>query len=131
MLVVDWRPLALILRLAFDTFAVGAAVGLASPSARQRLRIGLVFAAFEGGMSMIGLLGGSAFGTVFGAAADWLAIAILRGFGLYTLLGHSGGEESTAGRLASAHGSAALRAAECTARLWEPCSSWRARPVCR
>jgi len=106
--VVDWQPVALILPLALDTFAVSAAVGLASPPVRQRLRIGLVFAAFEGGMPMIGVAGGAGIGTALGAAAGWLAIAILLGFGLYTLLGRSGGEEATIRRLPSAHGTALL-----------------------
>jgi putative Mn2+ efflux pump MntP len=48
------RLAALILPLALDTFAVSAAIGVAGIDKRQRLRLSLVFAAFEGLMPLVG-----------------------------------------------------------------------------
>jgi len=95
--------LGLILPLALDTFAVSAAVGLTGPTRRRRLRLSVLFALFEGGMPAVGLLLGAPLGRTLGPAADYLAIAILLGFGTCTLL-HSGGDEARAATIATAHG---------------------------
>ena len=59
-----WKLLAFVLPLGLDSFAVAAAIGaVQQTTARQRLRISLVFVIFEGGMPLIGL----------GWAAPWRA----------------------------------------------------------
>ncbi len=100
--------LALILPLALDTFAVSAAVGLTNPTRRERLRLGGLFALFEGGMPAIGVIVGGPLGQALGAAADYLAIAILIGFGAYTLLRTGGADDARSARMASAHGPALI-----------------------
>ena len=55
------KLLAFVLPLGLDSVAVAAAIGAAQQTtARQRLRISLVFVIFEGGMPLIGLDLGSA-----------------------------------------------------------------------
>jgi len=100
--------IALILPLALDTFAVSAAVGVTNPTRRQRLRLSSVFALFEGGMPAVGVLLGGPLGALLGATADDLAIAILVGFGAFTLLRSGDADEAGASRLASAHGPALI-----------------------
>jgi putative Mn2+ efflux pump MntP len=60
--VVVARLIAFVIPLGLDTFAVSAAVGLTGLSPRRRLRISLVFAAFEGLTPAIGLLIGGVLG---------------------------------------------------------------------
>ena len=98
------RLLALIVPLALDTFAVSAAAGLTAMPRRHRLRLSAVFALFEGGMPVIGLALGGPLGHALGNAADYLAIAILLGFGLFTLLRKEDDESAAAARLATASG---------------------------
>jgi manganese efflux pump family protein len=81
------KAIALVLPLGLDTFAVAAALGMAGLPERHRLRISLLFAAFEGGMPIVGLVLGVPLGRAIGSSADYVAIAVLIGFGLYTLLG--------------------------------------------
>lgn len=100
--------LGLILPLALDTFAVSAAVGLTGPSARQRLRVSALFALFEGGAPAVGLLLGAPLGQTIGPATDYLAIAILIGFGTYTLLWGGGEDDERAARMVTAHGATLL-----------------------
>ena len=87
------RTLALILPLCLDTFAVAAALGITRPTAAQRIRYGLLFAAFEGGMPVIGLLVGAGLGSVIGRWSDFLAIAALVGLGVYMLVARDEDEE--------------------------------------
>jgi putative Mn2+ efflux pump MntP len=87
------RTLALILPLSLDTFAIAAALGMTNLTAGQRLRFGLLFAAFEGGMPVIGLLVGAGLGRVIGTWSDYVAIAALAGLGAYMLLGHDEDEQ--------------------------------------
>lgn len=90
------KLLALILPLALDTFAVAAALGMVGAGPRQRLRISILFTAFEAGMPLVGLALGAPLGRALGGAADYVAIAVLCGFGLYTLLGRANEEERLA-----------------------------------
>lgn len=80
------KLLALVLPLGLDTFAVAAAIGLVGVTPARRRHVSLLFTAFETGMPLIGLALGAPLGHAFGAAADYIAIAVLIGFGLYTLL---------------------------------------------
>ena len=102
------RLIAVVLPLALDTFAVSAALGMAGLSAGGRLRLGLLFAAFEAGMPLIGLLLGSALGSVLGAAGDYVAIAALAGLGLYLLLANDEAEEARVKQFAAARGPALI-----------------------
>jgi putative Mn2+ efflux pump MntP len=79
------RVIALVLPLCLDTFAVAAALGMTRPTGAQRIRFSLLFAAFEGGMPVIGLVIGLGLGRVIGDASEWLAIAALAGLGAYML----------------------------------------------
>ncbi|MGH7746623.1 MAG: manganese efflux pump MntP family protein [Candidatus Dormibacteria bacterium] len=78
---------ALIIPLCLDSFAVSAALGLSGLSARERLRLSLVMAAFEMAMPVIGFLAGTALGSTLGGAAEYVAVAILGAVGLYMLSG--------------------------------------------
>jgi putative Mn2+ efflux pump MntP len=79
------RVIALVLPLSLDTFAIAAALGMTRLSVAQRVRFGLLFAAFEGGMPVIGLLVGVGLGRVIGGWAEYVAIAALAGLGFYVL----------------------------------------------
>ncbi len=81
------KLIALILPLGLDTFAVAAALGALGVSGHNRLRLSLLFAAFEAGMPLIGLALGAPLGRAIGDTADYVAIGVLLAFGLYTLLG--------------------------------------------
>jgi putative Mn2+ efflux pump MntP len=99
---------ALVLPLGLDTFAVAAALGMVGVSPGRRLRISLLFSAFEAGMPLIGLALGAPLGDAIGGAADYLAIGVLLSFGLYTLLGSEQREEERLGQLTQMHGLGAL-----------------------
>ena len=99
------RLLAFVLPLGLDSFAVAAAIGAVQvTTARQRLRISLVFVVFEGGMPLIGLGLGSALARGIGPAADYLAAAAVIGAGAWILLAGDKDEEDRASRLTSSHG---------------------------
>lgn len=59
-------------------------------TSRQRLRLSLVFAAFEGGGPAVGMLLGGPLGHASAPPPTTLPIAILIGFGLCTLLRREG-----------------------------------------
>jgi manganese efflux pump family protein len=99
---------ALVLPLGLDTFAVAAALGAAGVAPAQRTRIALLFMAFEAAMPLIGFALGAPLGHAIGTAADYLAIAVLIAFGLYTLFMADEAEEERLGQLARLHGRAAL-----------------------
>lgn len=103
------RLLGLVLPLGLDTFAVAAALGMLGLNTRQRVRLGLLFAAFEGGMPLVGLAAGATLGHLLGDLADYLAIAGLAGIGVYMLVaGDHDDHDSHAERLAHASGAALL-----------------------
>jgi putative Mn2+ efflux pump MntP len=81
-----WLKLVgLVLPLGLDTFAVAAALGIAGLKGRDRLRVSLLFTAFEVAMPLVGFFGGRLVGQVAGNAADFVAIIILIGLGTYIL----------------------------------------------
>lgn len=99
---------ALVLPLGLDTFAVAAALGTVGVSPARRVRITLLFTAFETGMPLIGLALGAPLGNAIGGAADYIAIGVLLAFGLYTLAGPEQGEEERVGQLTQMRGIGAL-----------------------
>jgi len=101
------RTLALILPLSLDTFAIAAALGITRLSGSQRVRFSLLFAAFEGGMPVIGLLIGAGLGQAIGGWSEYLAIAALAGVGAYMLFGRDEDEERVR-KLAATRGPAVI-----------------------
>jgi manganese efflux pump family protein len=102
------KLIALVLPLGLDTFAVAAALGAIGASPAGRMRISLLFCAFEAGMPLIGLALGAPLGRAIGSTADYIAIGVLLAFGLYTLLSSNQDEQERLGRLAQARGVGAL-----------------------
>jgi len=95
--------------LAVDTFALSAALGIVGLKPRERLRISLIMAAFEGGMPVIGFLLGAVVGRVLGSYAEYAAIAFLVLAGALLLWpGTEAAEEERLRLLARARGFAAI-----------------------
>jgi putative Mn2+ efflux pump MntP len=86
----------LLVPLALDTFALAAALGMAGLETRDRLRVTLVFTAFEAGMPIVGVLLGRAAGSFLGAWAGYGGIAFLVVAGV--LLLRPGRDEDGEGR---------------------------------
>lgn len=99
---------ALVLPLGLDTFAVAAALGAVGVTPAQRLRVSVLFTAFEAGMPLIGLALGAPLGRAIGSAADDVAIGVVLAFGAYTLIAGDHDESERLGRLAHAGGVSAL-----------------------
>lgn len=99
---------ALVLPLCLDTFAMAAALGLRRLPVRARIRVGLLFAAFEGGMPLAGLLAGAQLGRLLGTVADVIAIGLLLALGVLLLVRREDDEQERAGRLVTAHGFTAV-----------------------
>jgi len=106
-----WLTLiGLVVPLGLDTFAIAAALGMSGLTPRDRLRVTTLFTAFEMGMPVVGIVLGAVAGNVAGKAADYVAIAILIGLGVFMLWpGHDDRDErERAGLLARTRGLAAL-----------------------
>jgi len=101
------RVIALVLPLSLDTFAVAAALGMTRLTTSQRIRFGLLFAAFEGGMPVVGLFVGAGLGKVIGAWSEYVAIIALAGLGLYMLFGPDKDDERVK-KLATSSGTAMI-----------------------
>lgn len=101
------KLIALVLPLGLNTFAVAAALGMIGTTPTSRVRVSVIFTAFEAGMPLIGLALGAPLGQAIGPAADYVAIGVLIGFGLYTLLG-TDRDEQRISDLAQARGPRAL-----------------------
>jgi putative Mn2+ efflux pump MntP len=103
------RVIALVLPLCLDTFAVAAALGMTRPTGVQRIRFSLLFAAFEGGMPVIGLLVGAGLGKVIGAWSEYVAIAALVVLGAYMLWARDDtADEGRVRKLAATRGPAVI-----------------------
>jgi len=102
------KLVALVLPLGLDTFAVAAALGMIGTAPARRLRISLLFTAFEAGMPLIGLALGAPLGHAIGAAADYVAIGVLLAFGIYTLLASEEREQKRLAEFAQVRGVSAL-----------------------
>jgi manganese efflux pump family protein len=102
------RFAALVLPLSLDTFAIAASLGMSGLTRGRRLRLGVLFAIFEGGMPLIGLLAGATLGRAIGGVADYVAIAALLGVGVYMLRSDDEAEERRLAMFARARGAAIL-----------------------
>lgn len=94
----------LVLPLGLDTFAVAVALGVSGLPTARRLRVTLLFAAFEGGMPLLGVFVGRGLGSAIGGAANVIAIAGLALVGLYLLREGSDDEGEKAALLSRAQG---------------------------
>ncbi|HEV7932437.1 MAG TPA: manganese efflux pump [Actinomadura sp.] len=104
------KLLAFVLPLSLDEFAMAAALAAARPlTARDRLRVAVVFTAFEGGMPLIGLALGAGLARSIGGFTDYLAGAAVIAIGVWMLFGEDEqSEQAKAGRLTRAHGMAVI-----------------------
>jgi putative Mn2+ efflux pump MntP len=103
------KLVGLIVPLGLDTFAVAAALGLAGLPGGARMRVSLLFTAFEMGMPLVGFFGGRLAGSVVGNAGDYLAIVILIALGLFMLRpGGDDGNQERGEMLARTKGVAAI-----------------------
>ena len=102
------RLIGLILPLCLDTFAVAAAVGMTRPGPHTRIRLGLLFSAFEGGMPLVGLAVGVVAGRLVGSFADYVAIVALVGLGIYMTVFSDEKDEASARKLLSSNGPAMI-----------------------
>ena len=71
--------------LGLSNFAASVGIGVAGLDGRTRLRVGLVFGAFETAMPIIGLLLGHGLAGALGRAAHWVGAGLLIVTGLYAL----------------------------------------------
>jgi putative Mn2+ efflux pump MntP len=63
--------------LGLSNFAASVGIGVSGVDGRTRLRVGLVFGAFETAMPVIGLLLGRGLASVLGRAAHWTGAGLL------------------------------------------------------
>src|SRR4030088_2856042 len=106
-----WLTLiALVVPLGLDTFAIAAALGMSGLTRRDRFRVTALFTAFEMGMPVVGIVLGAVTGNVGGNAADYVAIAVLIGLGVFMLWPRrdDGDEAERLGLLARTRGLAAI-----------------------
>src|SRR4051794_7567064 len=88
------KLIGLLVPLSLDSFAVAATLGVAGLPPNRRLRVSLLFTAFEAVMPLVGLLIGEALGKKLGVYTHFAAIIVLAVFGVLTLL--SGGKKEEA-----------------------------------
>ncbi len=72
--------------LGLDNFAAAVGIGVSGVDARTRLRVGLVFGAFEAGMPVVGLLLGAQLAGQIGHAGRPVAAGLLIALGCYGLI---------------------------------------------
>jgi manganese efflux pump family protein len=71
--------------LGLSNFAASVGIGVTGLDARTRLRVGLIFGAFETAMPIIGLLLGHGLAGTQGHAAHWIGAGLLIATGVYAL----------------------------------------------
>lgn len=101
------RLAGFVLPLGLDTFAVSAAVSVSGLSGRVRLRLSLLFVAFEAGMPLVGLALGTPLSTLIGGTAEYVAAVLLVALGCWMVFSDSDDEER-ANRLTGARGLALI-----------------------
>jgi manganese efflux pump family protein len=103
------KLLAFVLPLGLDSFAISAAIGASQvTTARQRLRVSLVFVLFEGGMPLIGRGLGTVLARGIGQAAEYLAGAAVIAIGVWMLLAGGEDEDEKASRITGSRGLALI-----------------------
>jgi putative Mn2+ efflux pump MntP len=102
------KLVALVLPLSLDAFVVAAGIGVIGVTPRQRLRLSILFCAFEAGMPLIGLALGAPLAHVIGGAADYVAIGVLLAFGVYALVVREDRDEEQLAELTRIRGAGAL-----------------------
>jgi putative Mn2+ efflux pump MntP len=88
-----------------SNLAAAIAIGVSGVDARTRLRVGLVFGAFETGMPILGVLVGEQVAVPLGHAARWLSAALLIAVGSYALVTAIRGPRRQAGTEPAGHAS--------------------------
>jgi hypothetical protein len=63
--------------LGLSNFAAAIGIGITGVDARTRLRVGVIFGAFEAGMPVLGLLLGHGLAGVLGQATRWVGAGLL------------------------------------------------------
>ena len=84
--------------LGLGNFAAAVSLGTGGVDARVRLRVGLVFGAFEAGMPVVGLLIGDHVAGHLGEATRWIGGGLLVAVGLFGLLSPDTGGRAPADR---------------------------------
>jgi manganese efflux pump family protein len=103
------KAVALIVPLGLDTLAVAAALGVAGLPRDRRLPVSVLLTSFEAAMPLVGLVAGATIGHAISGAAEYLAIAVLLGFGWYMVAGEEHeGEEARLAAMARGGGPAAV-----------------------
>lgn len=69
-----------------SNFSAAIAIGVSGADARTRLRVGLIYGAFESGMPVLGLIIGDRVATPLGHAARWIGAGLLIAVGGYALI---------------------------------------------
>jgi len=87
------KLIALVLPLGLDTLGVAVILGIAGFPAHLRLRLSLLFAAFETSMPLIGVALGTPLGEAIGGPANYAAAAVIGALGAYMLIHRSEEEE--------------------------------------
>jgi manganese efflux pump family protein len=72
--------------LGLDNFAACIGIGASGVDAGTRLRVGIIFGAFEAGMPILGLLAGRGLAATLGQAAHWVGAGLLIATGGYALV---------------------------------------------
>ena len=96
-----------------SNFAAAIAIGVSGVDAATRIRVGLVFGAFESGMPVVGLLVGEQVAGDLGRTARWVGAGLLIGVGLYTLVNAARAGMRGRRSLRSEPGQAATAACDC------------------
>jgi len=94
-----------------SNFGAAIAIGVSGVDARTRLRVGLIYGAFETGMPVFGLILGEGVAAPLGHAARWIGAGLLIAVGGYALVAAaragraaraSVGQQNSAGQAANA-----------------------------
>ena len=89
-----------------SNFGAAIAIGVSGVDARTRLRVGLIFGAFESGMPVLGLIIGDQVAAPLGHAARWTGAALLVVVGGYALIAAARAGRAPRGRDAHQSGTA-------------------------
>ncbi len=81
----ELRVLGVALAIGLDVLALSTAIGIMEPPWRERIRLGLAFAAAEILMQIAGLSLGVGFGRLVGTIATWVGLIVLGGIGAWIL----------------------------------------------